>query len=102
MMNDTISEISIIDGKLHVKPQSKSFEFIYRSATEINWDNKLNTLYSPVPRGEWTYFDWFQHMHAAVLDEYVCFLQISKQVIWNNIPDNLRTEIFVFYNKKSE
>jgi len=32
MTKEEIYAISIIDGKLHLKPSSKSFEFIYRSA----------------------------------------------------------------------
>ncbi len=99
MKKDLISEISIIEKKLTIRPQHETFEYIYRAAMEVNWNVENKVLYSPVPR-DWTYIDWFKQIHSAVLDEYGCFLEISKNTIWNNISENLKADILEFYNNK--
>ncbi len=99
MKKDLISEISIIEQKLIIRPHRKVFEYVYRAAMEVNWDAKNKVLYSPVPK-DWEYIDWFKQIYSAVLNEYGCFLEISQDTVWNNIPEKLKTEILGFYNKE--
>lgn len=48
MTSDKILEIGIDDKeRLFVKPLAEQFEFIYRDASGVNWDNKGRYLYSP-------------------------------------------------------
>ncbi|WP_421953287.1 hypothetical protein [Persicobacter psychrovividus] len=34
-------------GKLHLKPEKLRFTMIYRTASEVHWDDKKLILYSP-------------------------------------------------------
>jgi hypothetical protein len=50
-----ISKVEIDgSGKLHLAPEKTKFSLIYRTATEVHWDNDKKTLYSPKPR-DWSY-----------------------------------------------
>ena len=62
MEKDNIIRIEIDDsGRLHLKPEKTKFTLIYRTATEVHWDDKKLTLYSPMPR-DWSYSDWYCHI----------------------------------------
>lgn len=45
---DKITKVEIDDsGRLHLKPEKSKFTLIYRTATEVHWDDKKNdTLFS--------------------------------------------------------
>ena len=93
---DSISEISIDDsGRLCIKPTTKEFTFIYRSATEVHWDNNKRFLYSPKPR-EWTYLDWYKQIFSAILSEYGCELTTTTDTKWSKIPEELKRDILDF------
>jgi len=93
MRKDSILEIGIDKNeRLYIKPKKEKFTLIYRTATEINWDNKAELLYSPKPR-EWDYFDWYKHIIEVILNECNCELELSENTIWNNITDNLKSSI---------
>ncbi len=79
-------------GRLCVAPSSHSFPFIYREAVEVHWDAQGAFLYSPMPR-EWTYLDWFKQIVSAG-ELQGCALQLSGDTKWNNVPEELRGEIF--------
>lgn len=51
MTIDKILEIGI-DNKerLFIKPDKERFSLIYRTATEVHWDNNGLFLYSPKPK----------------------------------------------------
>lgn len=92
-MTDHILEIGIdADGKLYIKPETQSFQYIYRSAAEVHWDDGQKHLYSPTPR-EWSYADWFKHIIAVVKEEYGCALIVTDKTKWMNIPALLKTQI---------
>tara|TARA_R110002033_G_scaffold68520_1_gene119736 strand:+ start:376 stop:534 length:159 start_codon:yes stop_codon:yes gene_type:complete len=51
MTIDKILEIGIDDKeRLFIKPEKERFTLIYRTATDVHWDNKGLFLYSPKPR----------------------------------------------------
>jgi hypothetical protein len=57
MKTDNISIIGINEtGQLFIKPETERFEYIWRSATEVHWNDKEKYLFSPQPR-EWSYLD---------------------------------------------
>lgn len=90
---DNISEIGIdYQEQLYVRPEHQTFEYIYRAAAEVGWDNKEKVLFSPKPK-EWSYYDWFRHIIQSAKDEYGCTLHVTEQTIWTNIPDDLKQKI---------
>lgn len=94
MTTDNIIEIGI-DNKerIYIKPETKNFEFIWRDASEIGWDDMKEVLYSPKPK-EWTYFDWYRQIILAAKGEYGCQLVLTEKTQWINIPDELKQQIF--------
>jgi hypothetical protein len=95
MKTDNIKEIKIDDsGRLCIFPEMEKFTLIYRTATEVHWDNQRMFLFSPKPR-EWSYFDWFKHIIDVARSECYCDLSITKATIWTNIPSSLRQQILV-------
>jgi hypothetical protein len=96
MKADIIVEIGINDsGQLYIKPQNEQFTMIWRSATEVNWNEKENYLYSPKP-GEWSYLDWYKHIVAVVRDECNIQLHISVSTVFVNLNDELKQDIIIF------
>jgi hypothetical protein len=93
MVIDEIVEVRIdADGKLLVRPQVRTFPYIYRAAMQVGWDPDNRTLFSPKPR-EWSYLQWFRQIVAAASDEYGVRLVITPQTAWSDVPDALRAEI---------
>ena len=76
---DKILEVGIDDNeRLIVKPEKERFTLIYRTATEVQWDNNGQYLYSPKPR-EWTYVDWFRHIIEVIETECKCKLSLTNE-----------------------
>lgn len=93
MDSDNIQEIGIDEnGRLIIKPEKKRFPLIYRTATEVHWDNNKNFLYSPKPR-EWTYLDWFRHIVSTIQTECGIKLKTTAETLWFSIPETLKEEI---------
>lgn len=93
MTIEKIIEVGI-DGKgrLYIKPETQNFEFIWRDASEVGWDNKEKVLYSPKPK-DWTYFDWYRQIIMATKGEYGYQLTLTDQTQWTNISDELKEQI---------
>lgn len=88
-----ITKVKIDDlERLLIFVKGTSYSLIWRSATGVNWDKQLNALYSEKPR-EWSYLMWFNHIRAVVKAECSDDLQISGETLFENIPDNLHSEI---------
>jgi hypothetical protein len=93
MNEDEILEIGIdYKERLYIRPNKERFTLIYRTATEVHWDNNGLFLYSPKPR-EWTYFDWYKHITGVTEIECNCKLILTDQTIWTNIPVELKEQI---------
>ena len=96
MNQDSIAEVGIDeDGQLYVRPSVTSFEYIYRTATEVNWDASKRRLSGPKPR-EWTYVDWFKQIVMAAADEYGTALKLTSDTEWSNVPAPLQAQIASF------
>jgi len=96
MNKDIISEIKIdSQERLCIKPKEEKFTLIYRTATEVHWDNKDNFLYSSKPK-DWTYLDWYKHIINVVETECNCKLKLSNETVWKNVEEELKTEIVNF------
>ena len=93
MQKDKITKIEIDNsGRLHVKPEKAKFIMIYRTATEVHWDDKKLTLYSPKPR-DWSYLDWYRHITEIAETECSVKLELTDNTDWINIPIELKNEI---------
>jgi hypothetical protein len=96
---DEIIEIGIDENEqLFIKPKSERFTLIYRTATEVHWNEKGLFLYSPKPR-EWSYYDWYRHITNMAEKECNCKLMLTPRTTWTNIPDDLKKQIIT--NKKA-
>ncbi|MBC5864664.1 hypothetical protein [Flavobacterium turcicum] len=92
METDNIIEIGIDNiERLYIKPEKVKFTLIYRTATEVHWDNENHFLYSPKPKN-WTYVDWYKHI-IIVAEDCNCKLIITEKTKWENISEKLKTEI---------
>jgi hypothetical protein len=90
---DNIIEIGIDSlERLYIKPEKEKFTLIYRTATEVHWDDKENFLYSPKPK-DWTYFDWYKQIVGVVEIECNCKLLLTDKTQWSNIPNEVRQQI---------
>jgi hypothetical protein len=93
MRIDEIIEIGIDDlERLYIKPKKEKFTLIYRTATEVHWDNEKHFLYSPIPK-DWTYLDWYKHILKVTKNECNCELLLNEHTIFNNINNQLITAI---------
>ncbi len=93
---DNIIEIGIDDQeRLFIRPERQTFEYIYRAAAEVGWDNKAKFLFSPKPR-EWNYFMWYRHIIVIAKDEYGCRLHWTDKTKWTNISDELKRQIIEY------
>jgi hypothetical protein len=90
---EEIAEIGI-DGaeRLYVKPVSRDFSHIYRTAMEVHWSPEGKSLYAPKPR-EWSYLKWYGQILGAAKDEYRVSLVITENTEWVGIGDDLKNEI---------
>ena len=90
---DNIVEIGI-DNKerLYIKPGEKKFSQIFRTATEVHWDNKESFLYSSKPK-DWTYLDWYRQIIGVIEIECHCKLFLTDKTIWVNISNDLKKQI---------
>lgn len=73
-------------------PQTEQFEFIYRDASGVSWDDNGRFLYAPKPK-EMTYLDWFRQIILATKGEYGCELKVTSETNWTNIPNELKNHI---------
>ena len=93
MKTDRIKEIRIDDaGKLCITPIQEQFTLIWRSATEVHWDEKKKLIFSPKPR-EWSYFDWYKHIVNTIKTEYNCELILTDDTVWIDVPQFLKQQI---------
>lgn len=93
MQQDEFKEVGIdLKERLFIRPRKEQFTFIYRTATEVHWDEKGMFLYSPKPR-EWSYHDWFRHLIDVADKECGCKLLLTLGTTWTAIPNELKKEM---------
>jgi radical SAM superfamily enzyme YgiQ (UPF0313 family) len=90
---DEIIEIGIDDKeRIFLKPKNERFSMIYRTATEVHWDDRGLFLYSPKPR-EWDNYDWYRHIVDVIDKECNCKLILTRRTTWTNVPNDLKKQI---------
>jgi hypothetical protein len=99
MDSDVIKQIWLdTTGSICVKPNSKRFDYIYRSAMGIYWNSSEGFLYPRIV-GSWSPTDWFRQILAADRNEYHCELYITLETEWINIDKGTRKAIECEYEK---
>jgi len=99
MDTDNIVRIELDNqGRLLIKPATKKFTMIYRTASEVHWDQNFESLYSPMPR-DWSYQQWFEHI-IEVTKDCGCELLITSETEWQNISEDLKSQILASCNKR--
>ena len=82
-------------GHLSVKPDSNvcgTFEFIYRDASGVRWDEHNKSLVAYEPE-RWSAFDLYRQILSAVKNEYGCQLFTNTETRWSNVPEAIRQMI---------
>jgi hypothetical protein len=93
---ETIKAIGINEQEqLYIKPCTKQFTLIWRSATKVHWNDKERYLYSPKPI-EWSCLDWYKHIVSVIVDEYNYKLIVVEDTMWHNVYDALKSQIIKF------
>ncbi|WP_448546482.1 hypothetical protein [Thalassotalea fusca] len=75
---------------------SSSYQYIYREAAEVKWDNNLKAFTSPPPR-EWSHSDWFHHIFKVCKNCNIN-LAINNQTTWANISSSVKDEMLASVN----
>jgi hypothetical protein len=96
MVTEEISIIEILEsGELLILLESGGkpmYQYIYREAAEVRWDNDVKGFKAPATRS-WSYSDRFKQIVNVLASGLEVNLKISNETNWVNVPENLKTEI---------
>ena len=91
-----ISEIAVTEtGEIqvtHIINWKDLFQFIYRTATGVEWNEKSQCFMSPAPR-DWSLFDWYANIVGSVASEMGVVLKVTQNTKWCNVPKELQGDI---------
>ena len=73
-----------------------SYQYVYREAAEVYWDNDLKAFTSPAPRN-WSHSDWFHHI-IKIAKNCNINLSLNTHTKWVNIPNSVKEQILVGKN----
>lgn len=98
MVIEKISTIEILEsGEMLIllegggKPM---YQYIYREAAEIRWDNDIKGFKAPATR-KWNYSDRFKQIVNVIASGLEVNLKLSNDTNWVNVPVKTKTEICV-------
>ena len=82
------------DGKLRIYPQvaSSGYQYIYREACEVYWDQSEKCFFSPVPR-EWDYKDWFGQIVCVARNGLGIILNLSRKTEFISDDPKFKTDM---------
>lgn len=93
MRQEQISRIWVNEANLLcIQPRTQKFEFIYRSAMNVYWNEAGRYLYNRIV-GSWSPVDWLRQIISAVEIEYGYHLFITEDTKWENIDDSIKQSI---------
>jgi hypothetical protein len=73
------------------------YQYIYREAAEVYWDNEVKGFKAPTPR-KWNHSDWFKQIVSVVASGLGVTLKLSNATIWVNVPKQTKAEICAVQN----
>lgn len=76
-------------GHLRIYPESENFNFIYRTASGVDWDDDAQALQAREPE-RWQIATLFSQIVSAVISEYRAKLEITPSTEWIGVPDHLK------------
>lgn len=88
MKNEIIKEMVLNDENellLKVIEGSPDYQYVYREAAGVNWDENQKGFKS-TPIREWTVFECFFHITDILKSSLNVELTIDENVQWKNIP----------------
>jgi hypothetical protein len=98
---EEISKIEILEnGEMFVVLASGGkpmYQYIYREAAEVYWDNEVKGFKAPTPR-QWSHSDWFKQIVSVVASGLGVTLKLSNATIWVNVPKQTKAEICALQN----
>lgn len=93
---EEISKIEILEnGEMFVVLASGGkpvYQYIYREAAEIYWDNEVKGFKAPTPR-KLSHSDWFKQIVSVVASGLGVTLKLSKATIWVHVAKQTKAEI---------
>jgi integron cassette Hfx-like protein len=96
METEEISKIEILEnGEMFLVLASGGkpmYQYIYREAAEVYWDNERKAFKAPAPR-KWSHADWYRHIVTVAASGLGLSLQLSKSAIWVNVSESTKAEI---------
>ncbi len=103
MKSVEVGEIKINEvGELLVKPAinpGRICRFVYRAAIEVDWHEESQSFICPKPR-EWSYFDWYKQVVAAVVSELGISLKVTNGTVWVNVSPQLQEQVSSYIYEK--
>jgi Integron Cassette Protein Hfx_Cass5 len=101
MKEEIVRVVEILDsGELFLKLESggdPSYQYIYREAAAVYWDNEHKGFKSTKAPGEWTYAAWYDHIVAIVKSSVGAKLVLSSNTQWINVPQEIKSQILQKY-----
>ena len=74
------------------KTNSENFQFIWRDASGVRWDEDRLCFYAWEPE-KWEKANFFRQVVLAVKNELGIKLQINRNTKWTNVPIEIREQI---------
>jgi Integron Cassette Protein Hfx_Cass5 len=102
MKEEIVRVVEILDsGELFLKLESgsdPSYQYIYREAAAVYWDNERKGFKSSKAPGEWTYTAWYDHIVTTVKSGVGAELKLSSNTQWINVPQEIKSQILQKYS----
>ena len=96
MESEEISKVEILEsGEMFLVLASGGkpmYQYIYREASEVYWDNVRKAFKAPPPR-KWSHADWYRHIVSVAESGLGLSIKLSKSPIWINVPESTKAEI---------
>jgi hypothetical protein len=70
------------------------YDYIYRTATGVQWDRERECFVAPKPR-ERSYADWFNQIVFDARSELGVTPVLDSQTVWLNVPQATHEQILV-------
>ena len=86
MDKTAIMKISVLeDGRLAIFPEqvSSSFQYIYREAAGVYWDDDLKCFKS-TPPSDWNYYKWYQHIVTLVRSAVQLQMLLTPKTVYDS------------------
>ena len=97
MKKEIVNVIEILDsGQLLLKLESggnPSYQYVYREAAGVYWDNDFKGFKSSEAPREWTYADWYKHIVEVAKLGVGVELKCVQNLQWVNVTQDTKDQI---------